>query len=53
MSSNALNTNLVCFDRFSAKDNIVQLSVAVRQAFLCALFRSTGSEKVHVRPARE
>ncbi len=48
----SLHINLVCFDSIS-KDYLVQLSGTVRQAFPRALFRCTGSEKAHVRPARE
>ncbi len=40
---------LLCF---GSKDNLVQLSGAVRQSFPCTRFRCnvTGSEKVHVLP---
>ncbi len=43
---------LLYFGSIGSKDNLVQLSGAVRQAFPCALFRCnvTDSEKAHVSP---
>ncbi len=44
----SLYLNLVCFDSIGSKDNLVQLSGAVRQAFSRTRFRYTGLEKAHV-----
>ncbi len=49
----SLYINIVCFDSIGSKDNLVQLSGAVRQAFSCMLFMCKGSEKAHVWPPYE
>ncbi len=43
----------MCFDSISAKDNLVALSGAVKQAFSCTLFRSMFSENTLIRTERE